>query len=64
MKQWRESVRNITMSIRKKMMCKGAEEEKGGKKGIFAPSSCTISDTEPGVLIALLVTRPNLFGYS
>jgi len=52
------------MSIRKKMMCKGAEEEKGGKKGIFAPSSCTISDTEPGVLIALLVTRPNLFGYS
>jgi hypothetical protein len=52
------------MSIRKKLMCKGAEEEKGGKKSIFAPSSCTISDKEQGVLMALLVTWPNLFGYS
>jgi hypothetical protein len=52
------------MYIRKKLMCKGAEEEKGGKKGIIAPSSCTTSDREPGVLIALLVTRPNLFGYN
>jgi hypothetical protein len=51
------------MSIRKKLMCKGAEEGNGGKKSIFAPSSCTISDREPGVLMVLRVTRPNFFGY-
>jgi len=50
------------MSIRKKMMCKEEEEGKGGKRSIFAPSSCTISDRQPGVLMVLFVTRPNPFG--